>query len=282
MSPTEPHNQQAFVANVVITAQDKPDHTEGTIVQLENPSMQRVLDTTELCELTLSHLSAEDLLSAQSICQTFYSVVKALPKLQEKLFLRSTSSTKRVIWDFNAHIGLLINENTERYPAVPSWISKASLVTQPLRLNTLILSKLYGHDLGICRTVQNRIVAISWPLDVHFEVSVGEFFRLKDPGIHSSSLFAQYRLVFLTQPPATKVELVLVWPDGRCLSSRRPQRTTLVTITNSMGVTLGDVLNEADRRKADLGSIWFPEDAVVTLDTVESVEAELASIHAGK
>ena len=117
---------------------------------------------------------------------------------------------------------------------------------------------------------------------MHFVVNRDETFGLKDPAIRSSSSIAQYRLMFLTQPPATKVELGLAWTDEWCPSQRRPRPQSRFTITNSKGITLGDLLKEADRRKAELVYIVLPETVVVTPSTMKSVQAMLARNHGNK
>jgi hypothetical protein len=49
-------------------------------------------------------------------------------------------------------------------------MSKASMTIQPLLMNTLFLSEDDEH-FGVYRIIPgNRIVAISWPLDMHFGV----------------------------------------------------------------------------------------------------------------
>ena len=193
--------------------------------------MKRILDTYELCESVLEHLPAADLLRIQSVCRSFNNnIITSSIKLKRNLFLMTTPASPD--WVIDSRRRLLVDAEAASYCEDAQRRGESVYSTPVFGFNSLVLRSRFQENSTSSAYGLNRFV---------------EDYIRKGPGcksvftlspqlqkqLHTHSLDASCRTMFLSQPPAKKVSvLTLCGYEGH-----------KYVVENHSGVTVGMVMN---------------------------------------
>ena len=232
----------------MILQPDSPSIMEASDPQTR--PIYRILPVTELCENVLQHLSFHDLIRVQFVCRDLNATIQGSFVLQEKLFLKPTPSCNGDQWVADIRNRLFVGEQARAYLSKSRIGSGYFNSITPILCNPILISNRNSYVLN----AHSKTYAVANTINDHADrpYHPNEYFFFKnEKQSFFQGLNSRCRSMFLTQPPATMVELE---PEGRCRHSRRADQGLLPeycrdclgdnVIANPSGVTIGQVVDE--------------------------------------
>lgn len=175
---------------------------------------QTALSTYELLEQILLHLPIHDLFTLHRISKPWHSLLNRSVPLQERLFLKPTSSPVNPIQSLYNHYS---GRTRAIYPPLPLQLNPCGEV-----------AGLYSQSSGRGHRIPLLTFGIS-------DQNLFLQFEIKGIPIYEKRILherASWRRMFLTQPPVTAVNFEFL---------RRDPHDGAVTVFNPAGVTWGDL-----------------------------------------
>lgn len=240
------------------------DHSKRS-TRTKKTTILQILNIPELCEHVLINLPPHDILIAQRTCRAIRLNVKSSPALQTKLFLRATRAEPQT-WIAPSSTRLLTGTEAMDYLKECLPALEPHQLVQPRISNPLVLRK-------ECRDFDKwpsndacRKFILAWR--IHKRVSIPDYCFEKF-NIHRQVLCCDTGTsscldMFLTQPPVTKVGIVLSGEDVPALDKAVTKCGYVVgTITNAGGVTVRDIIDKIGHRDCGIECLSFPDDFVM-------------------